>query len=185
MDDSEIIELYWNRNQDAVKETETAYGAYCFSIAENILHNQQDAEECVSDTWLRTWQAIPPQRPARFKLFLARITRNLAFDMYRKKHSEKRGGGEFDVVLDELAECVAGADDVEKEFEQKHLRQCLNDFLRELPQRERMLFIRRYFYAEAVRDIAEGYGLNSNHVSVILRRVRKKLKSYLEQEELL
>ena len=185
MEDSEIIKLYWNRNQNAVKETEKEYGAYCFSIAENILHNQQDSEECVSDTWLRAWQSIPPQKPTRLKLFLAKITRNLAFDMYRQKTADKRGGGEFSAVLDELAECVAGSDDVEKAFEAKTLRQSLNAFLKNLPQRDRQLFVRRYFYAESVKSIAEEFSMNSNHVSVILRRVRKKLRIYLEQEELL
>ncbi len=185
MHDTDLIQLYWDRDESAIRETEKIYGTYCFSIADHILHNQQDAEECVSDTWLRTWQTIPPGRPTRFRLFLARITRNLAFDMYRKHHSEKRGNGEFDAVLDELAECVAGSEDVEKAFDARQFRQGMNAFLKQLPQRERILFIRRYFYADPVKEIAEEYHMNANHVSVILQRVRKKLKIYLEQEDLL
>ncbi|MBR1555652.1 MAG: sigma-70 family RNA polymerase sigma factor [Oscillospiraceae bacterium] len=182
MDDAQIIELYFRRNQDAVRETEKEYGAYCFSIADNILHNQQDDEECISDTWLRAWNSIPPQKPARLKLFLGKITRNLAFDRYRQKTAGKRGNGEFTAVLDELAECVASPDDVEKSFDARILRQRLNDFLKSLPQRERQIFLKRYFYAESVKNIAEEFQISANYCTVILKRVRKKLQAYLEQE---
>ena len=182
MEDMQIIELYFARNQDAVKETEKEYGAYCFSIADNILHNQQDAEECVSDTWLRAWHSIPPNRPARLKLFLGKITRNLAFDKYRQKTADKRGGGDFEAVLDELGECVAGSDDVEQAFDAKALRQSLNQFLRALRPRDRQMFLKRYFYAQSVKEIAKEYQLTANHCTVILKRIRKKLQVYLEQE---
>ena len=181
MDDMQIIELYFARNQDAVKETEKEYGAYCFSIAENILHNQQDSEECLSDTWLRAWNAIPPSRPARLKLLLGKITRNLAFDRYRQKNAEKRNSS-FEAVLDELAECVASPEDVEKSFDAKALREGLNSFLKALPQRERQIFLKRYFYAQSVKEIAREYQMTANHCTVILKRVRKKLQNYLEQE---
>ena len=182
MEDMQIIELYFARSQNAVRETEKAYGTYCFIIADNILHNQQDDEECVSDTWLRAWNSIPPQKPARLKLFLGKITRNLAFDRYRQKTAGKRGNGEFNAVLDELAECVASPDDVEKSFDEKMLRQGLNQFLKSLPQRERQIFLKRYFYAESVKNIAEEFQLTANHCTVILKRVRKKLQTYLEEE---
>ena len=103
MEDSQIVALYWQRSPDAIKETENKYGAYCFSIADNILHSKEDAEECVNDTWLKTWNAIPPQRPNKLQLFLAKITRNLSFNRYKAKAAEKRGGGEMPIVLDELA----------------------------------------------------------------------------------
>ncbi|MBE6875452.1 MAG: sigma-70 family RNA polymerase sigma factor [Ruminococcus sp.] len=182
MDDMQIIELYFARSQDAVRETQKEYGVYCFSIADNILHNQQDDEECVSDTWLRAWNAIPPQKPSRLKLFLGKITRNLAFDKYRQKTAGKRGNGEFSAVLDELEECIASPDDVEKSFDAKLLRQGLNIFLKSLPQRERQIFLKRYFYAESVKSIAGEFQITANHCTVILKRVRKKLQTYLEQE---
>ncbi|MBR0484353.1 MAG: sigma-70 family RNA polymerase sigma factor [Oscillospiraceae bacterium] len=182
MDDAQIIDLYFARSQNAVRETEKIYGAYCFSIADNILHNRQDVEECVSDTWLRAWNSIPPQKPSRLKLFLGKITRNLAFDRYRQKNADKRGNGECSAVLDELAECVASSDDVEKSFDAKILRQSLNRFLKSLPQRERQIFLKRYFYAESVKSIAGEFQITANHCTVILKRVRKKLQAYLEQE---
>ena len=182
MEDSEIIELYFSRNQDAITQTEKLYGTYCYSIADNILHNSQDCEECLSDTWLRVWNSIPPQKPSHFKAFLGKITRNLAFDRYRQNHAEKRGAGEFEAVLDELSECIASAEDVEKAFDAKLLRQNLNSFLKNLPQRERQIFLKRYFYAEPVKKIAQEYHLTANHCTVILKRIRKKLQVYLEQE---
>ena len=182
MEDMQIISLYFARNQEAVKETEKEYGAYCFCIAENILHNQQDAEECVSDTWLKAWHTIPPNRPARLKLFLGKITRNLAFDKYRQKTADKRGGGDFEAVLNELDECVAGSEDVEQAFDAKALRQSMNQFLKELPVRDRQIFLKRYFYAKSVKEIAKEYQITANHCTVILKRTRKKLQVYLEQE---
>ena len=113
MEDSQIIELYWQKNADAISETVNKYGAYCFAIAENILHDIEDAEECVNDTWLHAWNAIPPQRPNVFRMFLAKITRNLSLDRFNARNAEKRGGGEMSLVLDELAECLAGETDVE------------------------------------------------------------------------
>ncbi len=182
MDDLQLIELYFARNQDAIRQTEKTYGAYCFSIADQILHNPQDAEECLSDTWLRAWNSIPPSRPARLKLFLGKITRNLAFDKYRRKSAGKRGSGEFEAVLDELSECIPASDNVEQAFDAQQLRQSLNSFLKALPQRDRQIFLKRYFYAKNVKDIAEEYRLTANHCTVILKRVRKKLQAYLEQE---
>ncbi len=182
MQDTEIIELYFKRDESAIAMTEKAYGKYCFSIAENILHNPQDSEECVSDALLRAWQSIPPQKPTRLKLFLAKIARNLAFDRYRMRHAEKRSGDEMAVVLDELEECIASSEDIEAEYEQKDLKEIINAFLRTLPVRERQIFLRRYFYAEPVKDIANMFGLNQNHVSVILKRTRKKLGEHLKEE---
>lgn len=182
MDDGNIIELFWQRDETAIAEVDEKYGSYCRTIADNILHSHEDAEECVSDTWLRAWQSIPPQRPMRLRLFLAKITRNLAFDRYRQRTAEKRGGGAMEAVLDELAECVADKSDVETEVDGRALRTCISTFLRSLPYRERSLFLRRYFYAEQVNDIAADNDMSANHVSVILRRTRKKLQQYLAKE---
>lgn len=182
MEDTEIISLYFARNEAAIAETSRKYGSYCRSVADNILRSSEDAEECVNDTWLRAWNAIPPQKPVRLRLFLGKITRNLAFDRYEQKMTAKRGGGELAAVLDELAECVADTADVESELQYRALRQCISAFAAALPQRERRIFIGRYFYAQSIAQIAEQTGLRENYVSVLLTRIRKKLRSQLEQE---
>lgn len=182
MEDSRIIELYWKKDADAISETASKYGTYCFTIAENILHSAEDSEECVNDTWLRAWNAMPPQRPSVLRMFLARITRNLALDRFHARNAEKRGGGETALVLDELAECLAGGTDVEAAFEGRELGQCIRRFVRALPAREGNVFVRRYFFTEPVAAIAERYGLTENNVMVILSRTRKKLKLALMKE---
>lgn len=181
MEDSQIIELYWQRSPDAVSETAKKYGAYCFAIAENILRSAEDSEECVNDAWLRAWNAMPPQRPSVLRLFLARITRNLAFDRFRARNAEKRFGGETALVLDELAECLGGAD-TEAAFEAGELRECIRRFVRALPERDGNVAARRYFFAESVAEIAKRYGLSENNVMVILSRTRGKLKAHLLKE---
>ena len=181
MEDSQIVELYWQKNADAISETANKYGSYCFAIAENILHNSEDSEECVNDTWLRAWNAIPPQKPAVLRIFLEKITRNLALNRFHARNAEKRGGGEIALVLDELGECLGGAD-TETAYEAKELRQCIRRFVRSLPEREGNVLARRYFFAEPVADIAKRYGLSENNVMVILSRTRKKLKAHLMKE---
>ena len=182
MEDSRIVELYWQKNADAISETADKYGSYCFTIAENILHNTEDSEECVNDTWLRAWNAIPPQKPGVLRIFLAKITRNLAFNRFHARNAEKRGGGEIALVLDELGECLGGGTDAEAAYEAKELRQCIRHFVRSLPEREGNVMVRRYFFAEPVADIAKRYGLSENNVMVILSRTRKKLKAHLLKE---
>lgn len=180
--DQEIIELYWKRDEGAVRETRDKYGAYCYSIADNILHDRQDSEECVNDTWMHAWNAIPPQRPQYLRQFLSKITRNISFDRYQAKRAAKRGGGELDVVLDELEECVAGAGDVETEVFGMELHKSLNEFVRSLPSRESDIFLRRYFFVESTAAIAERYHMKESNVLTILSRTRKKLRSYLIKE---
>lgn len=182
MTDLQIIDLYWNRDQDAISRSEQKYGAYCFAVANNILADTLDSEECVSDTWLRSWNAIPPQRPDNLKLFFAKITRNLSVDRLKAKLASKRGGGEVELVLEELQECVASSGDAEKEYIAKELGQTINRFVRTLPEREANLFVRRYFYGERVEDIAARYHLLPHNATVILSRVRQKLKLQLEKE---
>ena len=181
MEDSQIVELYWQKNADAISETAGKYGAYCFAIAENILHNTEDSEECVNDTWLHAWNTIPPQKPNVLRIFLAKITRNLSFNRFNARNAEKRGGGEIALVLDELEECIGGTD-TEAAFEAKELRQCIRNFVRILPERDGNVLVRRYFFAEPVADIAKRYGLSENNVMVILSRTRRKLKTYLLKE---
>jgi RNA polymerase sigma-70 factor (ECF subfamily) len=182
VEDGKIVELYWQKNENAIKETNRKYGAYCFAIADNILHNKEDSEECVNDTWLNAWNAIPPQKPTKLRLFLAKITRNLSFNRFNARSAEKRGGGEIALVLDELAECLACESDVVSEYEVRELGRCIQKFVRTLPERDGNVFVRRYFFTESVAQIAKKYGLTENNVRVILSRTRAKLKTYLIKE---
>lgn len=182
MDDTTIIDLYWARSEQALHETELKYGAYCRAIARNILKNPEDTEECVSDTWLGAWNAMPPKRPSILSAFLGRITRNLAFDRWKAARAEKRGGGELPLALDELDACIAAKGGVEAEFDGKELTRAIDAFLRTLPERECSLFLRRYWFMDSVRDIASRYSMNENNVKSILFRTREKLRKYLEEE---
>ncbi|MGM9662820.1 MAG: RNA polymerase sigma factor [Oscillospiraceae bacterium] len=181
MEDHDIIALYWRRDESAIEETGRKYGPYCFSLARRILSRREDAEECVSDTWLRAWNAMPPQRPNRLQLFLAKITRNLAFDRCRALHAEKRGEG-LTVALEELGDCLAAPEGVEEPLRQKELEECLGRFLRALPARERGVFLRRYFFLDSTAEIAARYGLSEGNVLTLLSRTRKKLKAQLGKE---
>lgn len=181
MDDSAIIEMYWQRNQCAIDETNKKYGGYCFAVANNILGNKEDSDECVNDTWLRAWNVIPPKKPDIFKAFLAKITRNLSFDRYKRINAAKRGG-EMRIILDELSECVSGRDTTEEALDKKILGESISRFLRTASDRDRGIFIRRYFYAEAVADIAESYGITPNNASAVLSRTRAGLRKHLEKE---
>ncbi len=182
MDDSCIVALYWSRDPDAIRESDRKYGAYCFSIAHRILHSNEDSEECVNETWLRAWNAIPPQRPQRLSLFLAKITRNLALDTLSARSSQKRGGGDIHLLLDELAECLSSESDPASEYEARELGQFVRRFVNHLPERDRSIFLRRYFFTETAAEIAARFGITENHVLVILSRTRKKLKLHLQKE---
>lgn len=182
MEDDRIIDLYWQRDSDAIGETDSKYGAYCFSIADNILLNHEDSEECVNDTWLNAWNAMPPQKPTNLRMFLAKITRNLSFNRYHARSAQKRGGGEIILVLDELAECLTSESNVENEYEAQELGHTIRLFTRSLPAKDGNIFVRRYFYTESVREIAVRYGLTENYVMVILCRTRRKLKDHLIKE---
>jgi RNA polymerase sigma-70 factor (ECF subfamily) len=184
MDDSRIIKLYEERNELAISATSQKYGSYCFSIANKILENVEDADECVNDTWLKAWNLIPPQIPTYLNLFLAKIVRNLSFDKYRREHALKRGNGEISLVMEELEEVVADGNDVEASYEMKELIDEINKYLHTLPEKECNIFIRRYFYMEGVVEIANKYQMKQGNVSMILSRTRKKLKNYLEEREL-
>ena len=182
MTDRQIIDLYWQRDTAAIQETSEKYGAYCFAIANNILDSKEDSEECVNDTWLKTWNAIPPQRPAILQMFLAKITRNLSLDRFLARTAQKRGGGEMPLVLDELSECIPSSSDVAGEYERKELGRFIRKYINSLPERDRNIFLRRYFYANSISDIADRYGLSENNVTVILSRTRKKLRLRLQKE---
>ena len=179
MEDAQIVSLYWARCEDAIRETDAKYGAFCRTLAGNILGVREDAEECVNDTWLHAWNSMPPQKPSVLSAFLGRITRNLSFDLFRRLHREKRGGGNIDIVLDELAECVSGKDDTDRLWEEKELRAEIDRFLSLLPEDKRYMFILRYWYSDSVSDIAKRFQTSANNVSVTLSRVRQKLKTQL------
>jgi len=180
--DAQIIDLYWNRDAQAISASMDRYGAYCFSIADGILNNAQDAEECVNDTWLKAWNAIPPTRPTVLKIFFAKVTRHLSFDKYRTRNALKRGSGNIQLVLDELAECIADESDVEGQADAKELGKVINQFVASLPEREQNLFVRRYFFSEPIKAIADRYDLRENSVHVTLSRIRKRLRSHLSKE---
>ena len=179
MDDEKIIALYWERNENAIRETEAKYGKYCYAIAYNILHSREDADECVNDTWYGAWDAMPPERPTKLRWFLARITRNIAIDRYRYESAKKRRG-EVEIAMDEYWECIPNEDaPMEDELA---LKEAINAFLAALDLRSRVIFMRRYWYAMSVRDIAYGMSLSESYVSVSLHRTRMKFKDHLTKE---
>ena len=182
MDDHQIIELYWNRSEDAITQTDHKYGAYCRTISMNILHNQQDAEECVSDAYLAVWNSIPPQRPLMFSAFLGKITRNISLHLWQKNHAAKRGGGDTGLILSELEECLSDARTLEDALDSRMIGRMLNSFLEILPQEQRVVFVWRYWYADSIEEIAARMQLSPSKVTSMLFRLRKKLRTYLEKE---
>lgn len=184
MEDHAIVDLYWARDPEAIRRTGEKYGNYCRAIARNILPDRRDAEECVNDAWLGAWNAMPEARPRLLAPFLGKITRNLALDRWRAGHTEKRGGGELPLVLEELAECVSPADTLQA-VEAAELEAAVNRFLRALPERECNVFLRRYWFSEPMADIARRYGMREATVRTSLFRSREKLRHHLEKEGLL
>ncbi len=182
MEDREIIALYWQRSESAIEASRQKYGPYCHTIAHNILASVQDAEECVSDTWLHAWNAMPPQKPSRLGAFLSKLTRNLALDRFRERTAQRRGGSQADLALEELKECVASPAGTEAEFDRRELERDLSRFLRTLPRRDAGIFLRRYFFADATGRIAGEFGLKESNVLLILSRTRKKLRTFLQKE---
>lgn len=181
MEDSRIIELYWERSEQAIAETEAKYGTYCYTIAYNVLHDKEDAGECVNDTWLGAWDSMPPQRPSILSAFLGKITRNLSLKRWRDAHVQKRGGGQLPLVLDELEECISGKLSVEEQIEAKELSQWVNVFVAELSEEERKVFVCRYWYLDPVDAIALRFGFTRSKVKSMLMRTREKLKVRLEE----
>lgn len=185
MDDKAILDLYWSRSEKAISETDAKYGAYCFCIAYNILNNREDSEESVSDTYLAAWNSMPPKRPAVLSAFLGKITRYISLDHWKKRSRLKRGGGEIDLCLEELRDCVSGQRSAEDAILRKETLASVNRFLSTLSETERKVFLCRYWYLDSVKDIAERFGFSPNRTSVLLRRIRQKLNAYLAKEGLL
>ncbi len=184
LSDEAIVALYFARDEAAIGHTADKYGRYCYAIAHRILHSTEDAEECVNDTYLRTWDTIPPSRPTYLSLFLAKIVRNLSLDRYKAGRTRKRGGGELPLLLGELGECIAAGEDVQKQMEEKELARFIGAYLQTVPERDRRLFVRRYFYAMSVSEAAEAEHLTENHASKILSRMRERIRDRLREEGL-
>lgn len=181
MKDKDIVQLYLNRDEEALSATAKKYGNYCTSIAKNILGSNEDAEECVNDTYLNTWNSIPPNQPTILSAFLGKITRNLAFNKYKYNHMKKRGKGEVSIVLDELSECVSGSDSVEQEINRQELVKTIDAFLETLSTEKRDIFVCRYWYSDSIAVIAKRFNMTEGNVSTTLNRLRKKLKKYLSE----
>lgn len=181
MEDQQIIQLYWDRLEQAIVESERKYGSYCRSIARRILAVEEDAEECVNDTWHRAWNTMPPQRPGSLRAYLARIVRNLSIDRWRAKRSQKRGEGMEALVL-ELEDCVPAVQSAEAEFEAKETAAAIDRWLDTLSQEDRVAFVRRYWYGERVDALAGQCGCTPKQMAGRLFRMRGSLRRALERE---
>ena len=182
MDDTQIVALYWARDEAALAESEQKYGGYCRAIALGILESREDAAECVNDTWLRAWEAMPPRRPSRLDTFLGKLTRNLSLDRWRTLRAQKRGGGQPELALSELEECLPAASCPEREAEARDLTESLNRFLEALPREKRVIFVQRYWYLCSVEKLAAMHGMEKNTAASILFRLRAALREHLERE---
>ena len=182
MEDIQIVDLYFARNEQAISESADKYGTYLFSIAHNILFNRSDAEEAVNDTYMGAWKSIPPHRPNRLSTYLGKITRRCSLEKWKANHSQKRGGGETALALEELAECIPDESTPERMMEQKELARFLNDFIKKLPETEQRVFVCRYWYLHPVKTIARDFGFSESKVKSMLSRTRSKLKICLQKE---
>lgn len=181
MEDKQIIELYWERKEDAITETAKKYGRLCGLIAGNILSCKEDLEECVSDTYLAIWNRIPMERPGCFSAFIGRIVRNLALKRYEYLSAAKRNPAAV-TSLEELEECVSGQESVESELEGKQTMEAIGRFLWKQKEEKRVVFIRRYWYFDSIETISKGTGFSQSKVKSMLYEMRQKLKTYLESE---
>ena len=183
MEDGQIIKLFWDRKEQAVSETAKKYSAYCYAIAYNVLSVKEDAEECVNDTLQKAWDSIPPNQPDNLKAWLGKVCRNVALNLWQKSHAKKRNRG-MDLLFSELEECIPSVHTVEKEIENSRISACINRWLRTLPREDRILFVRRYWYGDAVKDLAKERNISPEKLSQKLFRLRKGLKAALEKEDI-
>ena len=183
MEDRQIVDLYFERSESAISETDKKYGRYCHYIAYRILENDEDAKEIVNDTYLKAWNTIPPNRPDPLKPYVGMLSRQFSLDRYEEYHTQKRGG-QVMLVLDELGECIPDTWDVTADFENGRLRSVLNNFIGSLSEQKRNMFVLRYFCSKSVSDIAYQMGFTEGKVKTILHRTRLELKNLLEEEGL-
>ena len=176
MDDADIVSLYWQRNEEAIRETEEKYGAYLGKIAWNILANREDSEESVNDTYLHAWNSMPPQKPAMLSTYLGKLTRQLSIDIYRRRNRAKRGGSEYALSLTELEDCVSSGS-TEDEVEVHLLAEALGQYLRGISPEARTAFLRRYYFMDPLGEIAAGQGFTESKVKSMLSRSRLGLRA--------
>ena len=181
-EDNRIIQLYLDRSEEAVRETQRLYGAYLHAIASGVLRDYQDAEECVNDTYLRAWESIPKAEPDNLKAYLSRVVRNLSISRLRSNQAKKRGGDKTFTSYEELSECIPGAGDVIDEIIENELSGLIRKFVHSLPDLERAIFVRRYFFLDSVKAVANRYGMSEGSVMTRLSRTRKKLRTLIEKE---
>lgn len=182
MRENEILDLYWSRNEAAIQVTADTYGAYCYTIAHNILGTIEDAEECVNDTWLKAWFSIPPNRPSNLSGYLGKLTRNLALNRHKLLTASKRGMGQTELALSELEGCIPAQTDIAQTMDEIVLTNAIDTFLRAQPQADRNIFIGRYWYLYSIRELAQAYRMSESKITSLLYRMRKKLKLQLEKE---
>lgn len=184
MDDKRIVELFRQRNEAAIYEADRKYGRYCRSIASNILQSSEDAEEVVNDTYVGAWNSIPPYNPERLSTFLGKITRQLSLKRLRERNAQKRGSGELTLVLAELDECIPSAQSIDEQLDAKELAAIINEFLADINDDERRVFVRRYWYFDSIGSIAQRFGFSQSKVKSMLKRTRDKLLLWLRKEDI-
>ena len=182
MKDAEIVDLYWERNEAAIQQTQQKYGAYLSKIAYNILSDFEDSKECVNDTYLKAWNSMPPHKPSVLSTYLGKITRELSIDMFRKKNSTKRYASEYAVSLDELGDSFSDGSTPEQTYDAKLLDEAINRFLRTLPDDARNTFIGRYYFFDSLKDVAAYCSMSETKAKSMLYRTRQSLKAYLVKE---
>lgn len=181
MDDEMIIKLFWDRDENAIRHTDDKYGKLCYSISYGVLECEEDAKECVNDTYLSVWNSIPPQKPNSFPAFISRITRNISINRYNYNNAQRRKS-DYEKVLDEVNDFTPNEQFTESVFERNRLRNAINDFVSKLPMMQRVIFVRRYWYLSSVKQIAKDYSLGESAVKAQLMRIRNKFREYLEKE---
>ena len=182
IDDEKIIEMFFGRSEQGIRELDIKYGKVCHNLSYNIVNNRQDAEECVNDAYLGAWNAIPPVRPNPLLSYIVKIVRNISLKIYWRKEAAKRSG-HYKIALEEIEDYIADQKTVEDEIEARELARIIEEFLDTLTLENRVIFMRRYWFADSYKDIAEFVGLSEKNISVRLTRIRQKMKSYLAERE--
>lgn len=182
MEDTEIIALYWDRDERAISETAEKYGSYCHSISYRLLQNTEDAKECVNDTYVGAWNSIPPHRPGLLSAFLGKIARRISLNRLRERNAGKRAAGQYALTLNELSDCIPSGQRAEDMAETKELTRILNAFLATLATEERRVFLCRYWYFDSVKEIANRFGCGQSKIKMMLKRTREKLLTHLKKE---
>ena len=182
IDDEKIIEMFFERSEQGIRELDIKYGKICHNLSYNIVNNRQDAEECVNDAYLGAWNAIPPVRPNPLLSYIVKIVRNISLKIYWRKEAAKRSG-HYKIALEEIEDYIADQKTVEDEIEARELARIIEEFLDTLTLENRVIFMRRYWFADSYKDIAEFMGLSEKIISVRLTRIREKMKQYLIERE--